>query len=128
MSEKKIDVSALGQSIDSTFGRSSTPKTASYSVKITLAGPDALKVMYSAVVNFGTEREMIMMKRRYAEEARSIVSQVLKHVKSTYKELTGDSISMSESDPVDSLEVVSFNVHNPKRTCVYRSKTMVEVS
>ena len=59
MADSKIDFNALGQAIDTTWGRSSTPKTASYSVKLSLLGPDRLLVSYAAVVNFGTERQMI---------------------------------------------------------------------
>lgn len=127
MVEKKIDMSALGQAIDSTFGRSSTPKTASYSVKMTIVGPNLMNVSYGAICNFGNEREMIHMKRNYAEEARSIVKLVLKHVKDSYKELTGDSISLTEREPVDSVEILGMNSYNPKRTCLYRSKCLVEI-
>jgi hypothetical protein len=128
MPDKKIDVSLLAQAVDNTFGRSSTPKTASYSVKITFSGPDMLVVSYVAVVNFGNEREMIMMKRQYADEAKSVIKEYLKHVKSTYKELSGESVTLTVKDCVDSLEVISMNSFNPKRTCYFRSKCLVEVS
>lgn len=127
MAEKKLDYNALAQAVDTTFGRSSTPKTSSYSVKVNVVGPEMLNVSFAAVVNFGNEREMILMKRQYADEARSIVREVLKRVKETYKELTGSSLKITERDPVDSLEIINFNVHNPKRTAYYRSKCLVEV-
>jgi hypothetical protein len=50
----KLDISALGQAMDTTWGRSSTPKTASYSVKFSLQG-NILVASYAAIVNFGTE-------------------------------------------------------------------------
>ena len=122
-----IDYNALGQALDSTWGRSSTPKTASYSVKLTLLGPDRLLASYAAVVNFGTERQMIDMKRLYSEESQSVTAEVLKAVKSNYKELSGESLKVKELDSSDSLEIINFNVHNPRRTAYYRRKTVLEI-
>lgn len=122
-----IDYNALGQAIDTTWGRSSTPKTASYSVKLSMLGPDRLLASYAVVVNFGTERQMIEMKRRYAEESESITSEVLKAVKANYKELAGESLSAKELSTVDSIEIINFNVHNPRRTAYYRRKTVFEI-
>jgi len=122
-----IDYNALGQAIDTTWGRSSTPKTASYSVKLTMMGPDRVLASYAVVVNFGTERQLIEMKRRYAEEAKSITDQVMKNVKANYKELCGESISAKEASSVDSVEIINFNVHNPRRTAYYRRKTVFEI-
>ena len=122
-----IDYNALGQAIDTTWGRSSTPKTASYSVKITMLGPDRLLASYAAIVNFGTERQMIEMKRLYSEESQAVTKEVLKTVKSNYKELTGDSLSAKEESSTDSLEIVGLNVHSPRRTAYYRRKTVIEI-
>lgn len=122
-----IDYNALGQAIDTTWGRSSTPRTASYSVKLTMLGPDRLMASYAAVVNFGTERQMIEMKRRYSEESESITSEVIKTVKSNYKELAGESLAAKELSSVDSIEIINYNVHNPRRTAYYRRKTVFEI-
>lgn len=124
-----IDYNALGQSIDSTWGRSSTPKTASYSVKVTLMGPDRLLVSYAAIVNFGTERQMIEMKRSYASEADSIVSEIIKGVKSRYKDLVGTALTAKEakSGSVDSLEIIGMNPNNARRTAYFRRKMIFEI-
>jgi hypothetical protein len=126
MPDKIIDLSALGQSIDNSWGRSSTPKTASYSVKFSLGG-NRLIASYQAVVNFGTEQEMIIMKRRYSEESVSIINAVLKTVKVNYKKLSGDSLTTKEASSSDSLEIIGFNVHNPKRTAYYRRKSVFDL-
>lgn len=122
-----IDFNALGQVMDTTWGRSSTPKTASYSVKLTMLGPDRIEASYAAVVNFGTERQMIEMKRHYAEESVSITDAVMKSIKSNYKELTGETLTAKEHASVDSIEIINFNVHNPRRTAYYRRKTVFEI-
>ena len=122
-----IDYNALGQAMDTSWGRSSTPRTASYSVKLTMLGPDRLLASYAAVVNFGTEKQMIDMKRRYSDESESITNEVLKAVKANYKDLAGSSLSSKELSSVDSLEIIGFNVHNPRRTAYYRRKTVFEI-
>ena len=122
-----IDYNALGQALDTTWGRTSTPKTASYSVKFTLAG-DVLTASYQAVVNFASEKEMIMMKRLYEEESIDIINAVLKNVKAVYKDISGDSLSVKEHASSTSIEIINFNVHNPKRTAYFRRKTAFEIA
>ncbi len=122
-----IDFNALGQAIDTTWGRSSTPQTASYSVKLRMLGPDRLEASYAAVVNFGTERQMIDMKRRYMDESKSVTSAVLKVVKANYKELSGETLKAKELLASDSLEMINLNVHNARRMAYYRRKTIFEI-
>jgi len=123
-----IDYNALGQAIDTTWGRSSTPQTATYSVKLTMLGPDRILASYAGLVRFVTEKEMIDTKREYVQESERVLDSVLKKVKSTYKDLSGLTLKASEVSSVDSLEIVNFNVHNPLRTAYYRRKTVFEIS
>ena len=129
MADSKIDFNALGQAIDTTWGRSSTPRTASYSVKMSLLGPDRLLVSYAAVVNFGTERQMIEMKRAYAGEADSVCAEVIKRVKAIYKELTGSTLAAKavKDGEADSLEIINMNVHNARRQAYFRRKAVFEL-
>lgn len=132
MVDSKIDFNALCQAIDSTWGRSSTPKTSSYSVKFTIGNADdhgRLNVSFAAVVNFGTERQMIEMKRAYAEEAGTIISEVVKAVKARYKDLVGSTLKLKfvEGSERDSVEIINYNVHNAKRTAYYRRKLSFDV-
>lgn len=129
MANDKIDFNALGQAIDSTWGRSSTPKTASYSVKMSLLGPDRLLVSFGAIVNFGTERQMIETKRAYASEAESVIAEIIKKVKAIYKDLVGSSLTTKEvkESSADSLEIINLNVHNARRQAYYRRKVVFEL-
>lgn len=126
-----LDINALGQAVDTTWGRTSTPQTASYSVKFSLHG-DVLTVSYAAVVNFGTENEMVLMKQKYADESKAIIEAALKNVKEAYKNLAkSDSkktLTTKQVSTTDSLEIINFNVHNPKRTAYYRRKTSFELA
>lgn len=127
MADKEIDFNALGQAIDTTFGRSSTPRTASYSVKLTMMGPDRMLASYQAIVNFGTERQMIEMKRAYSTEAEEVVKAYVKQVKATYKDITEETLSLKEIGVTDSIEIINFNVHNAKRTAYFRRKSVIEI-
>jgi len=123
----KIDYNALGQALDTSWGRTSTPKTASYSVKFKLAG-DVLTASYQAIVNFASEKEMIVMYRNYEQESIDVINAVLKNVKAVYKDLTGETLSTKEHGTNSSVEVINFNVHNPKRTAYFRRKTAFEIA
>lgn len=125
---KSLDVNALGQSIDTTWGRCSTPVTASQSVKFTLLGGNMILASYQVITNFVSEKEMILMKRSCSEDSLTVINANIKAVKETYKELTGDSLTFKEVNSTDSLEIIGFNVHNPKRTAYYRRKTVFELA
>lgn len=122
-----IDFNALGQAIDTTWGRSSTPITNTHSVKFTMIGTDRLMASYAGIVKFITEKQMIDMKRAYVQESESVVAAVLKHVKTCYKDLSGKALKTSELSSVDSLEIINLNVHNPLRTAYYRRKVVFEI-
>jgi hypothetical protein len=123
------DINALGQAIDSTWGRSSTPRTASYSVKFTFVGSDKLMASYNTIVNFVSEKEMILTKRSCQEESDTVISSHVEEVRKTYKEITGETLSIKEQkgSSSDSLEIINFNVHNPKRTAYFRRKVIFEI-
>lgn len=125
---KEVDINALGQAMDTTWGRSSTPKTASYSVKFTFHGENRILASYKVIVNFVSEKEMILMKRQCSEESKDIIDAYVKIIKESYKSLTGSTITIKEVSASDSLEIVGFNVHNPKRTAYFRRNTVFEVA
>lgn len=122
-----LDYNALGQVIDTTWGRSSTPATAGHSVKFSMHG-DTLTASYAAIVNFGTEKEMVMMKRNYEEESKAVIKATIDNIKANYKNLSGKNISLKEVGTSDSIEIIGYGVHNPKRTAYYRRKTVYELS
>lgn len=124
----QIDYNALGQAIDTSWGRSSTPLTATTSVKVQLAGEGMLKVNYLSTVSFRSNREHAITKNRESAAATSIVNEVIANVKRTYKELTGKGITINEVSSNDSVEVVGLAVHNPTKRAYYRRTSMFEVA
>lgn len=127
MAEGTIDHNALAQAIDSTWGRSSMPKTAGSSVKFTMGG-GRLTAVYVAVVNFGTEHERIQTRRRCSDESEAVLAAEVKRVKATYKELAGRSLSLKELSSRDELELVGASPHSPRRTAMYRRRSIMELA
>lgn len=129
-----IDIIALGQALDTTWGRSSTPLTASYSVKFTMLGGNRILASYQVITNFVSEKEMILMKRSCSEESVKVIKAHIDSLKKIYKDIASkksgeaSSIKISEVGTTDSLEIIGFNVHNPKRTAYYRRKTIFEIA
>lgn len=122
-----IDYNALAQSMDTSWGKSSTPLTATNSVKMQLVGENRLKVTFVTIVNFRSNPEFIQTKQRCEKEATSIVNEVIKQVKSSYKELTGNSLKFKSVSANDSVEIIGLGVYNPKRTAYYRRTEMFEI-
>ena len=83
---------------------------------------------YQVITNFVSEKEMILMKRGCDQESQDVIAEHVKAVKDAYKQLCGDSLTVKEESSTDSLEIIGFNVHNPKRTAYYRRKTVFELA
>lgn len=124
----EVDFVSLGQVIDSSWGRSSTPNASGMSVKFTIVNDSTLKVSYVAVVNFASENEMIVMKRRYSEESQRVIDEHLKVIKADYKKLANQSLTLKEESSSDSIEIIGFNVHNPKRTAYFRKVSLYNMT
>lgn len=126
--ENDVDWNALGQAIDTTFGRSSTTKSSSYSIKMSFKNGNQLLVSYTAVVNFGSENEKLHMKRRFEEESLAVVNDALKKVKKEYKDLAEKSVSLKEVGSDTAIELINVSPFSPRKTAYYRRKTLFDIS
>lgn len=126
--EKKIDFNALGQSLDSTWGRSSTPTGASQSVKFVIKGTNLLEVRYTAIVNLVNDQEMVDLKKKYTNEAEQVCSIALKKVKETYKELSEKTLKLKQVSDDAKFEIIDLNIYNRKRTAYFRKNVVYEMS
>lgn len=123
----ELDYNALGQAIDTSWGRSAAPIVNSFSVKMKMIGPDMLSVSYQTIVNFASERQMLQVKLREAELSAQNIKSVVDAVKNSYKETTDKSLKLKEVSSADSVEIVGFGIHNPKRTAIYRKQVVFEL-
>ena len=86
-----------------------------------------LSVSYQTVVNFASERQMLQVKLREAEMSAQNIKSVLDAVKNSYKDSTSKTLKMKEVSSGDSVEIVGFGIHNPKRTAIYRKQVVFEL-
>jgi hypothetical protein len=126
--ESDIDFDALAQAYDTSWGRSSTPNTNQFSVKFHMDGPNRLVVNFAVIVKFGTQRELIELKRQYEDESVRVVNANLGAVKKRYKDLSGSALKATELSSSDSLETIGVTFHSPCRTAYYRRKTVFEIA
>lgn len=121
-----VDFSALGQVLDTTWGRSSTPKVSQHSVKFDVSGHH-LVAKFGGMVRFGSRQQMIELKRRYDDESIRIISAYIANIKKQYKELSGKALKLKELTSTDSFEHVGMSPHSPCRTACYRRQTVFEL-
>jgi hypothetical protein len=123
-----IDFNALGQAIDTTFGRSSTTNAMqSQSIKMVLRGPEVLEVKFTTIVNLVSDREMVDLKKRFTDESSDLVEQALKRIKEKYKDATGNNIKLKQLSEKDGFEIINLNIYNRKRTAYYRRNLIFSV-
>jgi hypothetical protein len=124
-----VNINSLGQVLDTTWGRSSTPMTASMSVKMKILDNDRFSVTFVTIENFGSGTEMIQTRRKLEEQAASIVRKILENVKSNYRDIEGKAITLKEvGDPEVSIELVGGSPWNNKRTSMFKRISIVMYS
>ena len=118
--------------MDTSFTRSSAssgPVLNVRSVKASFVPGEKLKVkvMYSCIVNMVRSRDIAESKAMYENEGDSYIDAASKQIVKEYKEITEDSIKLKRVDVGTSLEVVDLNVHNQKRSVLFRRIAFFEV-
>lgn len=132
MAEKTLDLNALGQALDTTFTRSSAssgPVLNTHSVKAGFAPGEKVrvKVTYSCIVNMVRDRDIVESKSRYESEGDSYIEAATKQILKEYKELAGKSLKLNRVDVGTSVEIVDLNIHNNKRTALFRRIAFFDV-
>lgn len=123
---KMNEVQALGQILDSTFGRSSSP-TGTWSLKASLAG-DTLVVKYTTFVNFAGELGLNSQVPRFADEAAKRINAYMAEVKSSFKEATGRSLKSKDVGGSDNIELIQSTARSARKTAYYRFHRTFEVT
>lgn len=123
------EINALGQIIDTTWGRSSGYAAEADSCKIALVG-DCLRVTYSMICTFASGNPMSEQARSYEKDADQIITKLVSNVKADFKEATGNSLKLKIYRPPDSsFEIIGVQSHvSPKRTALYRRQFLYALS
>lgn len=119
------EVNTLGQIIDTTFGKSSSP-SGTYSIKCSLAG-NSLTVKYTTVVHFASERGLTDQVARYNFEAAQMINSCMKEIKAQFKDAAGRSLKSKDVGGGDSVELLQSNARIPRKTAYYRFNRTFEI-
>lgn len=124
-----LDIDALGQATDQTFGRSSTTKCPTWSVKGKLVGQDVLQVDYMCVVTYAGSVVSREVMKKYDDESESVIADAIKAIKAEYKRVCDKKLTTKrETRQTDeSIEPVSMNVHSPITRAFYRKRAVFSV-
>lgn len=127
--DKGLDVNALGQATNTSFGRSSTMSSATFSVKVRQITDDRLRVDYIVIVTYAEGNSLRDLTQKYASEAQSAINETLKKVKAEYKELSGKTLKAKQlGDPSSALEPVSLSAFSQVRRAYFKYNVVYEIS
>ena len=122
------EISALGQVLDTTFGRTSTANTATASIKTKLHG-SVLTVSYKCIVHFASDGAMHEQKKGYDDESVKLINDYMKRGKKEFKELGGRALKVKQVSTDDDLEIISAQPHiSPKKVAYYTRRATFEIS
>lgn len=122
------EINALGNVLDSTWGKSSTTKDSMHSVKASLVSEDLLRVTYTTVVTFNSALASHVALQRFDEDAKKVVRSYLSDVRSEYKKISGKSIKLVVESSTCDIEHLNMSPHNPKKMAYYRQVNIIKVS
>jgi len=125
--ELDLDFDALGNALNTTWGKSSTGSISTSSIKSKLHG-NKLTIYYVTIVNMTSDREAQIMKDNYTKSADSEIEQYIKKVKSEYKEESEKTLKMKEVGRDSSIEIISMNSFNGRRTAYFRRQVKFELT
>lgn len=125
--ELDLDFDALGNALNTTWGKSSTGSISTSSIKSKLHGNN-LTIYYVTIVNMTSDREAQTMKDNYAKSADSEIEQYIKKVKTEYKEESEKTLKMKEIGRDSSIEIISMNSFNGRRTAYFRRQVKFELT
>ena len=116
------EVNILGNIINTTFGKSSTPVSPTVSIKSSLSG-DTMLVKYTTVIYLASERNLRDQVRRFEDESVKHINQYIKNCKKDFKDMSGRALKIKTLDTNDSVELITTSPHTPRKTAYYRRYT-----
>ena len=126
------DINALGQVIETSWGKASTTGgCATSSIKTSLSsqsGPTMLTTKYLALVTLGSMQDVEPAKFRNRSDAEKITKEYIKNVKRQFKDITGKTLVLKDVNDDDSLEVIDTSAYTPRKTAYYRFNVNFDVS
>ena len=121
-------VRALGQILDTTFGRSSTTESATASFKTKLQG-EMLTVTYATIRKFASEHDQWEQTKDFDKESAQLTNDFMKDTKKDFKAASGSALKVKEQSSMTDFEVIGIQVHiSPARTVYCKRITTFEIT
>jgi|15BtaG_2_1085339.scaffolds.fasta_scaffold50029_2 seryl-tRNA(Sec) selenium transferase len=121
-------VRALGQILDTTFGRSSTTESATASFKTKLQG-EMLTVTYATIRKFASEHDQFEQTKDFDKESAQLTNDFMKDTKKDFKASAGSALKVKEQSSMTDFEVIGIQAHvSPARTVYCKRITTFEIT
>ena len=112
------EVNILGNLINSTYGKTSSP-AGDYSIKCDLVG-DSMVLKYTTIVYFASEKSLRDQVARSNQEAQSRLDEYLKNIKDNFKEIAGRTLKTEDVASGDNVELIQSTSNSPRKIAYYR--------
>jgi hypothetical protein len=123
------EINKLGNIIDTTWGKSSTPLRPTMSLKASLVKDNQLQIVFTSLGTFASDRAMSQQTAHLENDSIKATDAYLKDVKDQFKEETGRTLKTKIISSQPWTEIVSLQPHiSPRRTAYYRRTTVLEVT
>jgi len=120
-------VNILGQILDTTFGRSSTAKSSSFSIKTKMSG-DTIHVTYTTIVNLVADKVMRDQVKEEERISEKLIGDFIDEAKKEFRKVAGSTLKLKKGESTDEIELINMSPYNPKRTAYYRRRAVFTVN
>jgi len=115
---KSEHINTIGDILDSTFGKSSSPR-GDNSVTHSMLD-NRLTMKFQSIVHFAEGQSLQLQTVKLREEAVEKIRLKIDLLKKQFKERSGESLKLKEESDSDNLEVIAGSIHSPRKMAYYR--------
>ena len=109
-------IRAIGEILDFTVGPDGSGRSGiAYSLQ-----QNVLTIKFSTIVHFASERSLRDQTSVLADESIQKMKDVIKRLKSDFKDSTGDVLKTTELSNQDNLELIQATANSPRKIAYYR--------
>ena len=116
------EINVLGQTLNDTWGKSSTPVSPTVSITTKMSG-DTLALNYTTICNLASERNLRDQVKVFEDESIQLINDFMAGVKKEFKEAAGRALKVKELSTTDSVELITASPFTPRKTAYYRRFT-----
>ena len=114
----------VGRLADTTYNPGC--KSGTYSLKPSMHG-NTLVVKFSTIVNFASETSLRPQVASAKEHAVQLIKEYLSTLKKSYKEASGEALSVDDKGGDDNVEVIQSTSNSLRKVAYYRYNQVLEI-